>query len=69
MAQAEVKVRQVTRVSMEAAAAVMVTMAAMVKLAVLVQLEYSGVRVVLSQVLMLTVQPVNIIVHSKHINI
>ena len=33
------------------------------------QLEYFGVQAVLSQLLMLAPQPINIIVHSKHINI
>ena len=33
------------------------------------QLEYFGVQAVLSQLLMLAPKPINIIVHSKHINI
>jgi len=69
MAQTEIKARQVTRVFMAEAVVVTDTMAAMVKLAVLVQLEYFGAQAVLSQVLMLAPQLINIIVHSKHINI
>jgi len=52
------------------AAVVAVTVATeLVVRVVAVQLEYFGVQAVLSQLLMLTAKPVNIIVHSKHINI